>query len=65
MIVTPGLHTGQHPDCLVCDAARQSPALSEQMHQAWTKCADCGVLGRKHPASGDHPFRPEKLRAVK
>ena len=48
------------------EAARTSPPLSEQeWHRAWTKCADCGVLGRKHPATGDHPFRPEKLRAVK
>lgn len=31
--------------------------VRRQEQQAWTKCADCGELGRKHPASGDHPFR--------
>lgn len=39
--------------------------VQRQDQEAWTKCADCGVIGRKHPASGDHLFKAEKLRAVK
>lgn len=32
-------------------------SIQRQESEAWTKCADCGELGRKHPASGGHPFR--------
>ena len=39
--------------------------VQRQEDLAWAKCVECGVIGRKHPASGDHPFTPEKLRAVK
>ena len=31
--------------------------------EQWTECANCGVIGRKHPASGDHQFTP-KLRVA-
>ena len=37
--------------------------VKRQHDEAWTKCAECGVVGRKHPASGEHQFRPE-LRSV-
>jgi hypothetical protein len=39
-----------------------SEDVRRQDEEAWSKCAQCGVVGRKHPASGDHPFRP--LRSV-
>ena len=58
-----GHHGGDHSDCAVCEAARTTPPLSEQMDQAWVECASCGVIGRKHPASGDHQFTP-KLRVA-
>ena len=51
-----GTFMGFRPKASVDDVKRQE-------EEAWAKCADCGQLGRKHPASGDHPFRPE-LRAV-
>jgi hypothetical protein len=41
-------------------APRPAPStvdVQRQLDEAWQACADCGVLGRKHPASGDHPFR--------
>lgn len=38
--------------------------VKRQHDEAWIKCAECGVVGRKHPASGEHQFRPE-LRAVR
>jgi hypothetical protein len=37
--------------------------VQQQMAEDWVKCADCDLLKRKHPVSGDHPFRPE-LRSV-
>ena len=37
--------------------------VKRQQDEAWTRCAKCGVVGRKHPASGEHQFRPE-LRSV-
>lgn len=30
--------------------------VRRQEAEAWEKCADCGVIGQKHSASGDHPF---------
>ena len=39
--------------------------VQRQHDEQWSKCVTCGILGRKHSASGDHPFEPEKLRAVK
>lgn len=32
--------------------------VRRQEEESWSKCADCGVVGRKHPASAEHPFRP-------
>ena len=40
-------------------------AIQAQEERDWSKCTECGVIGRKHSATGDHPFTPEKLRAVK
>lgn len=40
-----------------------STDIAQQERQAWTECATCGVIGRKHSASGDHQFSP-KLRSV-
>lgn len=40
-------------------------SIQRQHDLEWSKCIECGVIGRKHPTSGDHPFKPEKLRAVK
>jgi hypothetical protein len=37
--------------------------IQRQDEDAWTPCSKCDVIGRRHPASGDHPFSP-KLRAV-
>ena len=37
--------------------------VRRQDEEAWTECSKCSVVGRKHPASGDHPFTP-KLRSV-
>jgi hypothetical protein len=37
--------------------------VKRQADEDWVKCADCDLLKRKHPVSGDHPFRPE-LRSV-
>lgn len=37
--------------------------IHRQEEESWLKCADCDEIGRKHSASGDHPFRPE-LRSV-
>lgn len=31
--------------------------VRRQEAEAWEKCAHCGVIGQKHTASGDHPFR--------
>jgi hypothetical protein len=43
---------------------RADPAdIQRQDEDAWTPCSKCDVIGRRHPASGDHPFSP-KLRAV-
>lgn len=39
--------------------------VRRQEEEAWSKCTECGVIGRKHPTAGDHLFGPEKLRAVK
>lgn len=39
--------------------------VRRQDEEAWTECETCGVIGRRHPAGGDHPFTPKKLRAVK
>lgn len=39
--------------------------VQRQADEAWTKCEECGVVGRKHSAAGEHQFRPEKLRSVK
>ena len=36
--------------------------VKRQQDDQWKKCANCGVVGRKHPASGDHEFQP--LRSV-
>ena len=54
----PGVFMGMRPK------STPSPDDVKRQHdEAWTKCAECGVVGRKHPASGEHQFRPE-LRSV-
>lgn len=30
--------------------------IRKQDKEAWSKCADCGKLGREHSASGEHKF---------
>lgn len=43
----------QRPPASVADVQRQE-------REAWSKCVDCGRLGRQHPTSGDHRFRAEQ-----
>lgn len=63
-MTTPGLHAGQHRGCTVCDAAHVASSIEQQERDAWSRCADCGELGRKHSANSDHPFRiPEEAKA--
>ncbi len=40
-----------------------SEDVKRQQDEDWVKCADCGILKRKHSANGEHPFRAE-LRSV-
>jgi hypothetical protein len=40
---------------------KATPSLDDvkrQEQEAWAKCAVCKVIGRKHPTSGDHEFKP-------
>ena len=32
--------------------------IRRQEEEAWTKCSDCGKLGREHSADGKHKFTP-------
>jgi hypothetical protein len=33
-------------------------AVKRQADDEWKPCSECGVLGRKHSASGEHKFQP-------
>ena len=51
-----GSFMGYRPKASLDDIRRQE-------EEAWTKCADCGKLGREHSADGKHKFTPG-LRSV-
>jgi hypothetical protein len=54
-----GVFMGMRPK-----ASADAEDVRRQHEEDWTaKCADCGILKRKHSAGGEHPFRPE-LRSV-
>jgi hypothetical protein len=54
-----GVFMGMRPK-----AKADAEDVRRQHEEDWTaKCADCGILKRKHSAGGEHPFRPE-LRSV-
>lgn len=52
----------QHKDEIKAESRKAEisalESIQRQEAEAWSKCADCGVVGRKHPASAEHPFRP-------
>ena len=37
--------------------------VARQEAEQWMPCADCGVKGREHSTTGDHPFRPKGAKA--
>ena len=54
----PGTFMGMRPK-----ATASLDDIRRQDEEAWIKCADCGVIGREHPAGGEHKYRAE-LRSV-
>ena len=48
----PGTFMGMRPK-----ATASLDDIRRQDEEAWSKCADCGKLGREHSASGEHKFK--------
>ena len=54
----PGVFLGMRPK-----VTASLDDIRRQEQEAWTKCSDCGKLGREHSADGKHKFTPG-LRSV-